>query len=973
MKISVPLFLSSLGVLAYGMYGVSPSPTQSKAAAYPINFDRDVMPILGPKCFKCHGPDASKAAAGLRLDSLAGAKKDDAIVPGHPERSLLLRRVSAKDPDDRMPPPDSGVKSLTADQIRTLTEWIRSGARYEKHWSFVPPLRPPLPVVSQPNWCRNSVDRFVLAKLDAAHLRPEPEADRNTLALRAAQTLTGLPPSESDLDAYLRDPRPDAYERFVDRLIASPAYGEHQARYWLDAVRYGDTHGLQLDNERGVYPYRDWVVRAFNQDLPFNKFVEWQLAGDRLPHPTTDQLVATGYVRMNLTTNEGGAIEEEFLARNTFDRVDTTSTVLLGLTVQCAKCHDHKYDPIKQKDYYGLYAFFNSTTDQPLDGNITLPPPLISAPSPQQESQLRGLRARQSQLVATVEASAALREFQSEIPALPTTGGWEMSPVYGFASFDQAFDAVGEPETATETKWKPFPFEIGKDYPGVIGKDNAAVYIRGKVKFAAAQRFHFGVSSDDGVKVWLNGKLIHSHKVGRGVGDAIDPVAGDFRAGDNELLLKIVNGIEPDGVNLRLFDVNQQRLAEAAAAYQKSPGAADVRADFVQKYLALGPASDAALRYRKLSAEIAQLEAGIPMSLIAQELPKPRPTFILKRGLYDQKGDSVTRHIPAALGTLSPGGPVDRLSLARWITSPTNPLFARVYVNRVWQQFFGTGIVKTSEDFGSQGEWPVNPALLDYLAVDFASSGWSSKHLAKLLVTSAAFRQSSRVTARKLTVDPENRLISRGPRFRLDAEVIRDKALAAGGLLVQDLGGRGFKPYQPDGIWEAASDPASSTHIYTRDRDKSIYRRSLYLFWKRTAPPPTMLTFDAPLRDTCTVRRSTTNTPLQALATENDPAFLEASRTMAERLLQVETDDQSRLRRAFRQAMARAPHPDEIAILSRALGQYRSVYSRDPAAAQRLIAVGDAPVDTKLSASETAAWMLVCSTLMNTNEFLTLH
>ena len=975
MKISVPLFLSSLGVLAYGMYGFpSRSGEQKSAGISKVDFDRDVMPILSQRCFKCHGPDASKAAAGLRLDSLAAARKDDVIVPGSPEKSRLLKRVSEANPDDRMPPPDSGVKSLSPDQIRILKEWIRSGAKYEKHWSFVPPKRSPLPSVKDQNWGENRVDHFVLAKLEQSNLRPEPEADRSTLALRAAQTLTGLPPTVGDLTAYLADRQPGAYERFVDRLLASPAYGEHQARYWLDAVRYADTHGLQLDNERGVYPYRDWVVRAYHQDLPFNKFIEWQLAGDRLPNPTTDQLIATGYVRMNLTTNEGGAIEEEFLARNTFDRVDTTSTVLLGLTAQCARCHDHKYDPIKQKDYYGLYAFFNSTTDQPLDGNITFPPPSIRAPSPEQAAESHSLRARQTRLIRSMDGAAALREFDAQPTELPISSGWEISPVYGSPTFDEAFDAVNSPEMrSAEVKWKPFPLEIGKDYAGIIGRDNAAVYLRGRVTFSRAQSYTFGVSSDDGVKVWLNGKLIHSHKVGRGVGDAIDSVTGDFRAGENELLLKIVNGIEPDGVNLRLADAGKMRLTASAEAYRKKPSSPTAKDDFLRSLLEVGPMSPEAKEYRAVGKQITDLESSIPMTLIAQEMPSPRPTFILKRGLYDQKGEAVTRHIPPALGALAPGVRPDRLSLARWITSPANPLLARVYVNRLWQQFFGTGIVKTSEDFGSQGEWPVNQPLLDDLAMELIQSGWSTKHLARLIVTSAAFRQSSVVSAKKLSADPENRLISRGPRFRLDAEVIRDKALFAGGLLVRDLGGRGFKPYQPDGIWEAASDPASSTHIYTRDRDKSIYRRSLYLFWKRTAPPPTMLTFDAPLRDTCTVRRSTTNTPLQALATENDPAFLEASRTMAERLLQAETDDQSRLRRAFRQAMARAPHPDEIVILSRALGQYRSVYSRDLAAARRLIAVGDAPVDTKLSASETAAWMLVCSTLMNTNEFLTLH
>lgn len=970
MKPSI-LILFGLGVLGYAaMPGVAPQ-------AKPVNFDRDVMPILGSHCFKCHGPDAAQVAGDLRLDLFADVTKphgdNTPVVPGSPEKSFLIERVSAQDVT-RMPPLDSGVKPLAADQIETLSQWIRQGAKYEKHWAYVAPVLPSVPVVSTPAWCSNPVDRFVLAKLDEVGMRPEPEADKDTLALRASEALTGLPPSQAELNVFRADTKPGAYERFVDRLLAKPEYGEHEARYWLDAVRYGDTHGLQLDNERGVFPYRDWVIRAYNEDLPFDKFVLWQLAGDLLDHPTTEQLIATGYIRMNLTSNEGGAIAEEFLARNTFDRVDTTSTALLGLTIQCAKCHDHKYDPFKQRDYYGLYAFFDSTKDEPLDGNITLPPPVVRASTPEQEAELASLSATADRLRDAVNPALAASYFDSHHLPVPASRNWQISPVYTAANFDAAFDSVDPPQPGqtAPVDWKSFKFESGKDYPGIIGKDNSSIYLRGTVALPAARTITFGVSSDDGVKVWLNGKLIHSNKVTRGL-QPIDQVKGDFKAGDNELIVKVTNGGEPDGLDIRLVDALAKRIEDTVAAYRKGPSDVMAGKNLRTIYLESGPATPEAVKYRATVRKHDDLMASIPMSLIAQEMAKPRPTFILKRGLYDQKGDPVTRHIPPALGELPPGARADRLGFAQWLTSRSNPLLARVFVNRVWQQHFGTGIVKTVEDFGSQGEWPLDQPLLDYLAVSFEQSGWSVKKLNRLIVTSAAFRQSSRIIAAKLSKDPENRLISRGPRFRLDAEAIRDKALFAGGILVEELGGHGVKPYQPTGIWETASDPASSTHFYKQDKGVEVYRRSVYMFWKRTAPPPSLVTFDAPLRDTCIVRRASTDTPLQALTTENETAFLEASRTMAARVLSVPGDDAKRLRLAYDLALARPPRLAEVALLKSALASYRKTYKADPSAAKKLLLVGDTPKAKNLDPVEQASWMMICSTLMNTSEFFTLH
>src|SRR5579862_8675238 len=573
MKLSIPIFAISFGLLGYAAIA---NQTNSRTVA-DIDFDRDVMPILSQHCFKCHGPDAAQAAGGLRLDSFAGATKangeETAIVPGSPEKSYLITKVSAKDADMRMPPQDSGVKPLNPDQVDILRQWIKNGAKYEKHWAYVAPEMPAMPTVSDLKWCKNSMDRYVLAKLDKAGLKPEPEADKNTLALRAAETLTGLPPSQAELEAFRRDAKPGAYERYVDRLLTKPEYGEHQARYWLDAVRYGDTHGLQLDNERNVFPYRDWVVRAFNEDLPYDRFAAWQLAGDLLPNPTTEQLIATGYIRMNLTSNEGGAIPEEFLARNTFDRVDTTSTVFLGMTIQCAKCHDHKFDPIKQRDYYGLYAFFDSTQDDPLDGNVALPPPVIRAATEPQELELNSMRTRLEQYQHAVTPKDAATWLAAHHPPLPKTRDWQISPIYVKASFDEAFDAPGpgEPGQPAQVVWKPLKFEVGKDNANLIGKDNAAVYVRGIVTSPSRQLLTLGVSSDDGIRLWLNGKLIHSHKIGRGLNEGIDRVQADLLPGDNELVAKLVNGTSTDGLNIRLGGPADTRIELALSAFAKAP------------------------------------------------------------------------------------------------------------------------------------------------------------------------------------------------------------------------------------------------------------------------------------------------------------------------------------------------------------------------------------------------------------------
>jgi hypothetical protein len=976
MKVQVPILLASLSVLACGiaLSGKASAEPKAKRVFRPkVSFNREVKPILSEHCFKCHGPDAAVVTANLRLDLQSSAFKDRnghaVIVPGNPDKSVLLDRVV--DEDSPMPPKSSGMAPLTKEQIDILTRWIQEGAKYEEHWSLVPPKMPAPPKVSNEKWCRNEIDRFVLAQMDKEGLKPEPEADKPTLLRRVAFALTGLAPTPGELKAFLADTKPGAYERMVDRYLASPAYGEHMGRYWLDAIRYGDTHGLHLDNERSIYPYRDWLVRNLNKDLPFDKFTLWQVAGDLLPKPTTEQLIATGFVRMNPTTSEGGAIEEEVLCRNTFDRVDTTSTVYLGMTIGCARCHDHKFDPITQKDYYRLFAFFNSTQDTPLDGNAFTPPPVIRATTPEQEKRLQEYDLALNALRAKATTDEALKWLNAAyVPPLKAEK-WEVSGVYPGKDFDEVHDAVNPPETGGG-EWKPIVIEQGKVATPVQQKENSSAYVRGVLMSAEAREATATFGSDDGIKIWLNGKLIHNNKVLRGVGP-LDTVKLPLVKGENRILIKVSNSGGGDGLIVNLADELQDRIDKMRTLWTTGKTQDRKPQDLVSFYLDSGPASPNALEYRKVSKERAAFEAGIPMTLIAREMEKPRPAYVLRRGEYTLRQDQVFRGIPGVFGSLPVGTSRDRLGLAQWLISDQNPLVARVFVNRAWQQHFGVGIVKTAEDFGSQGEYPTNLPLLDYLAVSFRKDGWSIKKLHRDIVTSATFRQASSMDKAKLEKDPENRFYARGPRFRLDGEVIRDAALEVSGLLNREMGGKGFKPYQPDGLWEAIAFSESTTAKYVRDKGPGIYKRSLYMFIKRTSPPPVLLTFDAPMRDTCIVRRSRTNTPMQALITMNEPMFVEASRVMAEKLIESYKTDEQRIDAAYLLCMSRKPSAKERGLLLTSLMRNRQRYHADLDGAAAILDIGDSPRDEMIAMHEHAAWTILCSTLMNTDEFLTQH
>jgi hypothetical protein len=964
-----------------GLYApAASSPGQAAEKPEPISFNRDIRPILSKHCWPCHGADEAilKTTGDLRLTSHEGATQDRggyaAVVPGKPEASMLVKRIRAPKPMT-MPPEAPGVEPLTEAQKALLELWIREGAAYEGHWAFQAPRKSPFPSVRDAIWPKTGVDRFVLARLEAEGLRPEPEADRRTLIRRATLALTGLPPTTAEVQAFLADRRHGAYERLVDRLLASPRYGENQARYWLDAVRYADTHGLHIDNERAVFPYRDWVVRALNEDLPFDRFTIWQLAGDLLPQPTLDQKIATGYVRMNPTTNEGGVIEAEFLAKNTFDRLDTTSTIFLGLSVGCAKCHDHKYDPISIREYYQMYAFFNSTQDPVLDGNLKLHQPVMKAPTPEQAERFEALERHLREQESRVDRAQALAWLTANAPIMPTLGPWEKSETIQYKSFDEAF---GPAEKNVERfpsglEFKPFALKEEELKGAVVGKENAAAYL--KTTLTAPQRGEFALrlGSDDAIRVWLNGEEIHANKVLRGLAANQDTIALRLREGPNGLVIKVVNAGAGDGVFFGLGDLKAKRLSAARTTLERKESDAKAVREAVAAFLELGPETAAASAYRRTVEAYRKLDAEIPFTYIAREMPKPRPTYVLKRGNYDTPGERVDRAIPKVFGDWIPGRPRNRLGLAQWLVDRRNPLTARVTVNRIWQQHFGLGIVRSSEDFGNRGEYPSHPELLDYLAVRFMEEGWSLKKLHREILTSATYRQSSAVSAAKRARDPENVLLARGPRFRLDAEVIRDQALYLSGLLVERPGGRGDKPYQPSGLWEAIAYPISDTARYVQDKGDALYRRSLYLFWKRTSPPPTMLIFDAPMRESCVVQRSRTNTPTQALATLNETGFVEAARKMAERVMRAKATDELRLDYAFRVATLRPPTEREAEVLRELLDGRRAFYEKHPSAAEKLLQVGESVRDPGLSASDLAAWTLVCNAILNLDEVLTLQ
>lgn len=1000
----------------------------ARAAEPELSFNRDIRPILSDNCFLCHGPAASTRKAELRLDTPDGAflGKTHAIVPGKPDESPLVKRINSTDESEIMPPPDS-KKTLTAQQKQLLERWISQGAKYQKHWAFEPvdkAAAPEIPGTAHP------IDRFLNARLQQVGLTAQHESDRETLIRRVAFTLTGLPPTITEVDEFLVDNASGAYERMVDRYLASPRYGEEMAKHWLDVARYADTHGLHLDNERQMWAYRDWVIGAFNENLPFDQFTIWQVAGDLLPNPTTQQLVATGFNRCNVTTSEGGAIAEEFTYRYAVERTTATAQTWLGLTAGCAVCHDHKYDPLTAKEFYSLYAFFNSAADPAMDGNTNVTPPFMKLPAPKQMASTSAAVKVEHDAREWVEAVATNVDYSDPgsgnsrddrktvrdvliddaFPIGSTSRSssrnavdWLTDPPFKAASgrrvIRQAFGASYNDDIEFKLRSIVIPEDAVFEFSLRVEATEIPTSIEfgptgGKhVKWtkAAAGLARNGVQQADIVPGQWNSLKVAATELGLKAGDRL-----------NGLKLNQTGGIAYwDAIALTGKSVPGSDPLESLSAWRKSLGKAippDLPGELhpiIQGgpdkelspaelsalrrfYLAMvaRPVNDeiAAARLAWEAARTAKIVADetAPGTFIFKDTDKPRDSYVMLRGQYDIKGDPVEPAVPAILPQIVKNDPnkrLNRLDLAQWLVAPENPLTARVTVNRIWQQVFGTGLVKTSFDFGAQGEVPSHPELLDWLANEFQSKGWNTKQFVKLLLTSDAFRRGSKLTAEVKVADPHNRLYARGPRIRLDAEQVRDNVLYVSGLIDLKMGGRGVKSYQPANIWEPVGYTDSNTRFYLQDHGQSLYRRSIYAFLKRTAPPPFMSNFDAPNREqVCTVRERS-NTPLQALQLMNDIQHFEAARALAERII-VEGGGTTadRLTFLYRTVFSRAPSTEETQLMTSAFHKQLELFTADADSAAKAIHVGESKPKNVAPPVETAAWTLIANLILNTDE-----
>ncbi len=1124
--------------------------TAAKASGKGVDFDREIRPILSDKCFACHGPDAHARQANLRLDTKEGAFADrggyHVIVPGNSAGSKLYQKISSRDQSLRMPPVSSG-RNLTAQQIELIRRWIDEGAPWEVHWAYVAPQRPPLPEVKEQSWVRNPIDTFVLARLEREGLRPSPEADKTTLLRRVTLDLTGLPPTPAEVDAFLADKSPDAYGKRVDQLLASPHYGEKMAMPWLDLARYADTHGYHIDSLRDMWHWRDWVIDAFNRNMPYDQFTIEQLAGDLLPNATVEQKIATGFNRNHMINFEGGAIPQEYHVEYVVDRVSTTATAWLGLTMGCARCHDHKYDPIKQKDFYRFFAFFNTVPERGLDGQRGNAAPLLDLPTPEQQRELDDLKQQIAQTLAAIPEKEMVRlenqwlsrecqgaEGRGFSPGATAAhphprplsqgeggdrkavgegcGGAEAPPfqpmpeapreglaahyefegtladssghnldgkatrgdvVYEDGAIGKAAEFSGETEVDfgaagdfdssqafalalwvnpygskgidllqrrdASANWRGYEISLEDPvYTGLFTRNTRLVVrlashwpddaievqtterVLSTTPFFLGSSHHLVLDYDGsgkarGLTLYLDGKPVELTTVrdhltasfrtssplqigNKNIGRPLKGLVDDFRIYSRPLgatevetlavqlparvLMAELAGrpveeieslkpekppVEPDIGDTDKAETKEQKEANLLKSHQ---------ARLSEYFLTL----EAPEQYRQLYAQLKdlrtkkeKLQRSVSTTMIMAEMKKPRDTFVLGRGQYDNPGEKVTPGTPAFLPPLPAGAPLNRLTLAKWLVDAANPLTARVAVNRYWQSYFGVGIVKTAEDFGSQGEQPSHPELLDWLATEFVRTGWDVKAMQRLIVTSATYRQSSKASPELLEKDPENRLLARGPRFRLPAEEVRDNALAVSGLLNDAIGGPSVYPYQPTGLWEEmAFGEGFSGQTYTQSYGRDLYRRSMYTIWKRTVPPPGLVTFDAPDREKCTARRLPTNSPLQALELMNDPTYVEAARALAQRTLtEAGRDPDKRISYAFRLATSRQPERRETQVLLQLAQQELAHYRRDRNAAAQLLKVGESPYNPKLDASDLAAWTTVASAILNLDETIT--
>lgn len=1164
--------------------------TPAVGGVEPVSFSREVRPILSEHCYACHGPDERTRKSGLRLDDEAEARKalksgHRAIVPGDLGASVLVERIVSTDPDEVMPPPDM-KKPLTPMKIALLRRWIEQGAKFEGHWAYLPPSRPALPKVNDPGWPVNEVDHFILARLEQEGLKPAPPASKEMLLRRVSLDLTGLPPTVEELDAFLADSDAKAYDKVVDRLLASPHYGERMAQTWLDLARFGETQGYHHDRHRDLWHWRDWVIRAFNENKPYDQFTTEQLAGDLLPQPTRDQRIATGFHRNEMTTSEGGALPEEYSVKYVVGRVDTTARVWLGTSLACAECHDHKYDPITQKEFYRVFAFFNQVPENGLDAEELNPVPKMTleteaerARLAQYDSEVRALEAatklaleapqsewdagqaawekrhREAHVngwspLALVSASVteapklmqredqsigidlgagrrgyelSLRAGEGPLTGLrlevlpgavseagaggnpgqgggtngffigrleavatardpdrvrlaagtPRLGFWHLAGPFQAGSARDAHDKVFGPETATDTRGTYQEGKVGWEEQRswadgeviAVNGENTARYLFRTVTVETPQVRMASLGSGDGLQVWLNGRRLFSRHGVRAVAADQDSVRLWLQRGENRLVVKLSQGSGESGFVFRLGaePLVEVPLEFAAGAADMAPagrsvaglwdgdpatgwgvsdgdghvawlrtqdafgfvGGTDLRlrlepgagatagvperfrlattgVEDLGGFLELPEAVRGALRvegsalpeerravlrrhYRQtFVGEVQQAEKllaarrkerndfrnGWASTMVMRDAEKPKDTFVLVRGQYNNRGEKVTAGVPERLFRWKDSYPRNRLGLAQWLLDPGHPLTARVAVNQYWQKYFGTGIVKTAEEFGSQGEWPSHPELLDWLATEFIESGWDIRALQRRIVLSAAYRQDSAASREALEKDPENRWLTRGPRFRMEAEGVRDIAMSVSGLLNPKVGGPSVFPYQPPGLWGQVS--FEGTRDYTQSEGPDNYRRGLYTYWRRSIPYASFTIFDAPSRETCTVRRPRTNTPLQALNLMNDPVYVEAARALGQRVLtQGGTTVGERIAYAFRVCLGRRPTEEERAVIQAALQRELSRFADDRVAANRLIHVGVSrpPVDRDIA--ELAAWTVVGSTLLNLDETIT--
>ena len=976
-------------LLTAALLDVTSSPTASES----VSFQRDVLPILSDRCFACHGPDEDARQAELRLDERDGALR---VV------DELVRRIHADD-ESRMPPPGSGL-ALTTGEVELLASWVAAGAEWDEHWAFVAPRDVAVPAVKATPWPRGDLDSFVLARLEEEGLAPGEPATASELLRRVTLDLTGLPPTSSELEAFVADPSDAAYERVVDRLLASPRYGERMAWDWLDAARYADTDGYQNDPTRQMWPWRDWLVGALNSNTPLDQLTLELLAGDLLPGATPEQVLASAFNRNNAHNGEGGRIAEETRVENVFDRVETTATLWLGLTLGCARCHDHKYDPISQEEYYGLYDFFNQVSETGA-GNNGRAAPTLRYRSPAELTRIQELEARvaamraeriapdeqldarqlewEQHLATRLRAEPGLSQ-RTRMLAWSRTGVFPPPDGAAGRAFAHAYPPEqqlgrerieGEPTPGWELHPEQRDGETVELSPSL-----GATYLRRELEAASQTTLELSLGSDDAIRVWLDGAEVLSNNVARGVAPDQERLTLELEPGRHELLIKIVNTGGRAGFYFRVREEALLGLARPvidALLQERTERSAEAAGELRERFRSEHAPwwAERAEEIARAEASLSQLKDAAPVVLVMDQLPatRRRTTRLLERGSYDQPREEVSAGVPAFLPALPDDAPRDRLTLARWLVSGENPLTARVFVNRAWQQLLGRGLVATPEDFGRQGEPPSHPLLLDWLATSFVASGWDVKALHRKIVTSATYRQSARGSADAFREDPDNVLLARSARHRLPAWMLRDQALALSGLLVEQLGGAPVRPYQPEGIWSEATFGKIN---YKADQGDALYRRSLYVFWRRIVGPTVI--FDGARRQECEVRPSRTNTPLHALVTLNEPVYLESARALAARVSRsaatagaAGSQARDRVSAAFRAATARRPEQAELATLLHRHGEALAHFERHEDDARALLAVGSAPWEPSLEPADLAALTVVCSLILNLDEALT--